>query len=220
MLLVAVSTCRITIDQKQLLTITPSSSSSSWSWSSSFFIIIFHQQQSTLFVSITSKEIPISSNPRHECCRLPWHYHRPPPPWPLTVLWSKFPQCFAGRVPQQPTTKTPKVEIETTRNVKKKTHIWLTWVFPKKSGVFSQNGCFISWKNLLKWMIWGVKTNIFGNIHMSNLLQLESVDGLYAVLLAVLQSDETGTWMTVPTPSTSTSAKLSPKGLLVVTGTL
>ncbi len=29
-----------------------------------------------------------------------------------------------------------------------------------------QNGWFISWKTLLKWMIWGVSTPIFGNTHV------------------------------------------------------
>ena len=29
------------------------------------------------------------------------------------------------------------------------------WMFPKIGGFFPQNGWFISWKTLLKWMIWG-----------------------------------------------------------------
>ena len=37
------------------------------------------------------------------------------------------------------------------------------WVFPK-IGV-PQNGCFFSWKTLLKWMIWGF-SHIFGNTHV------------------------------------------------------
>ena len=37
------------------------------------------------------------------------------------------------------------------------------WMFPKI--VVPQNGWFIVWKTLLKWMIWG--TPIFGNIHIN-----------------------------------------------------
>ncbi len=36
----------------------------------------------------------------------------------------------------------------------------------QKWGYSTQNGWFISWKTLLKWMIWGVKTPIFGNTHL------------------------------------------------------
>ncbi len=42
------------------------------------------------------------------------------------------------------------------------------WLFPKIK--VPQNGWFISWKTLLKWMIWGVKTPIFGNTQLLPLL--------------------------------------------------
>ena len=43
--------------------------------------------------------------------------------------------------------------------LEKKTDVFMIWVFPK-IGV-PQNGWFISWNTLLKWMIWGVLPPLF-----------------------------------------------------------
>ena len=73
------------------------------------------------------------------------------------------------------------------------------WVFPK-IGVGPQNGWFISWQTLLKWMIWGGKNSIFGSTprYIYSIIFHESILAIrkmsQALLSLQINCDQVGEW--------------------------